>query len=93
MCKNSPVSVKYKKENRFLFLPHGVDCRVYHMPEIIKIGYFLTGVIQKAFWDTVHIELWLILSSICVKKIHQFLSSINKDARKRKLVSFFFLTV
>jgi len=59
------------------------------MPEIIKIGYFLTGVIQKAFWDTVHIELWLILSSICVKKIHQFLSSINKDARKRKLVSFF----
>ena len=28
-----------------------------------------------------------------VKKIHQFLSRIRKDAHKRKLVSFFCLTV
>jgi len=26
---------------------------------------------------------------MCVKKIHQFLSSIKKDAHKRKLVPFF----
>ena len=38
-------------------------------------------------------SLWLILSLMYVKKIHQFLSSIKKDAHKRKLLPFFCLTV
>jgi len=41
----------------------------------------------------IYIELCLILSLMYVKKIHQFLSRIRKDAHKRKLVSFFCLTV
>jgi len=38
---------------------------------------------------TKYTELWLIRSLIYVEKIHQFLSSIKKDAPKRKLVDFF----
>jgi len=38
-------------------------------------------------------ELWLIFSLMYVEKVHQFLSSIKKDAHKRKLVPFFCLTV
>ena len=36
--------------------------------------------------------MWLILFLMYVKKIHQFLSSTEKHAHKRKLVPFFCLT-
>ena len=38
---------------------------------------------------TKYTELWLIRSLIYVEKIHQFLSSIKKDAPKRKFGHFF----
>jgi len=38
-------------------------------------------------------ELYLMLSLMYVKKNHQFLSSIGKDAQKRKLVPFFWVAV
>ena len=52
-----------------------------HAPNLTRLAIRFQHVFPYTFLD------------VCEKKIHQFLSSIKKDAHKRKLVPFLCLTV